>query len=78
MCFQDEAFITPVIGKVCFQLHRTNLQSAYCSVAIIQTETLFLDPYGFLSSAVDTLDLHPNWIYNGISVGASTMKIPPL
>lgn len=34
-CFQDEGFNTPVIGQICFQ-SRANLQSAYCSDAIIQ------------------------------------------
>ena len=35
MCCQDEGFNTPVIGQICFQ-SRANLQSAYCSDAIIQ------------------------------------------
>lgn len=36
MCFQDEGFNTPVIRQICFQ-SRANLQSTYCSDAIIQT-----------------------------------------
>lgn len=43
----------------------------HCSDAITQTGGRFLD---LLSSAVSGWYLHPNWIFNGISEGASTMN----